>query len=267
MANTLVFNLSVFAALLPAAVVAFRSLARPGLTFWSVTLVACTGPLVWVVSQNAGGWQPGLSAALWTIVAASMIVFVITCKITPPACRLSPILTPYLAVLGLFAVLSVNVVPTSGLAGAASAWFYVHVFFAVFAYALATVAAIAAAAVLWHEWNLKRRRHSVLSGLLPSLVDAGWLQIRLLIAVECMLAAGAASGMAAQFMSSGQFLTLNHKTVLALCAFAFVGAFLAAYYSRGMGGRKTAGVVLGCYLLLTLAYPGVKFIADVLEAS
>jgi ABC-type uncharacterized transport system permease subunit len=36
------------------------------------------------------------------------------------------------------------------------------------------------------------------------------------------------------------------------------------HYRSGLRGRRAARVVLVAYLLLTLAYPGVKFVTDVL---
>jgi ABC-type uncharacterized transport system permease subunit len=41
---------------------------------------------------------------------------------------------------------------------------------------------------------------------------------------------------------------------------------LVAHYRSGMRGRRAARVVLLAYLLLTLGYPGVKFVTDVLMA-
>ena len=61
-------------------------------------------------------------------------------------------------------------------------------------------------------------------------------------------------------------LAFDHKTVLSLLAFAVIGLLLFVHYRIGLRGRRAARLVLLAYLLLTLAYPGVKFVADVLIA-
>jgi ABC-type uncharacterized transport system permease subunit len=65
-------------------------------------------------------------------------------------------------------------------------------------------------------------------------------------------------------VTSGEFFTLSHKTLLAVLAFLVIGLLLLLHYRSGLRGRRAARVVLVAYLLLTLAYPGVKFVTDVL---
>lgn len=43
-----------------------------------------------------------------------------------------------------------------------------------------------------------------------------------------------------------------------------IGVLLAAYRFVGIRGRAAARIVLVAWLLLTLAYPGVKFVTEVL---
>jgi ABC-type uncharacterized transport system permease subunit len=45
-----------------------------------------------------------------------------------------------------------------------------------------------------------------------------------------------------------------------------IGGLLIARYSRGIRGRQAARLALLAYLLLALAYPGVKFVTDVVLA-
>ena len=72
--------------------------------------------------------------------------------------------------------------------------------------------------------------------------------------------------MALQYGDNGRLLILNHKTTLTVTAFAVIGVLLVAHYRTGLRGRKAARFVLLAYLLLTLGYPGVKFVTDVLLA-
>jgi ABC-type uncharacterized transport system permease subunit len=74
---------------------------------------------------------------------------------------------------------------------------------------------------------------------------------------------GLATGMALQYGDTGTLLVFDHKTVLTITAFVVIGGLLAAHYKTGLRGRQAARIVLLAYLLLTLGYPGVKFITDV----
>ena len=56
----------------------------------------------------------------------------------------------------------------------------------------------------------------------------------------------------------------SHKTAFSLATFAVIGMLLVLHHRVGIAGRRVARYVLLAYLLLTLAYPGVKFVTDVL---
>ena len=72
--------------------------------------------------------------------------------------------------------------------------------------------------------------------------------------------------MATEYFEIGQALVLTHKTVLSLLTLVVVVGLLVAHWRTGMRGRRVARLVLLAYLLLTLAYPGVKFVTDILLA-
>ncbi len=90
------------------------------------------------------------------------------------------------------------------------------------------------------------------------------LEVAFLAAAEAVLALGVTSGMAAEHFRHATLLPFDHKTVLSLAAFAVIGALLVARRVNGLRGRRVARWALLAYLLLTLAYPGVKFVTDVL---
>jgi ABC-type uncharacterized transport system permease subunit len=54
--------------------------------------------------------------------------------------------------------------------------------------------------------------------------------------------------------------------LLAIAAFLVLAGLLLAQRRWGLRGRRAARYVLVVYLLLTLAYPGVKFVTDVILA-
>jgi len=66
------------------------------------------------------------------------------------------------------------------------------------------------------------------------------------------------------FKLSGRILLLDHTTLFSVLAFAVIGVLLGLHYGSGLRGRRAARWVLVAYLLLTLAFLGVKFVTDVL---
>ena len=84
------------------------------------------------------------------------------------------------------------------------------------------------------------------------------------MACAIVLACGLVSGMASQYFVDGSIFTLGHKAVLSLIALVVIVVLLVVHRRTGIRGRRAARIVLLAYLLLTLAYPGVKFVTDVL---
>jgi len=128
------------------------------------------------------------------------------------------------------------------------------------------VAAVAGVTAFLQDRTLKSKRPTRLSAALPSLLAAEAVELRLLTIGAVVLACGLATGMALEFFATGRVLVLDHKTVFSLLTFAVILALLAARRVSGVRGRGAARLVLAAYLLLTLAYPGVKFVTDVLLA-
>lgn len=267
MANNLVLSLSALLALVPATLLPYRrKAARPDLVFWLLLAVAVAGPAAASVVQFGGRWQTGLAGALWVSTTASAALFALLAALSRDAWRLAPLLLPYLCLLAALAVVWGRVPAHGSVAGAPGAWLAVHIVVSVATYALSTLAAVASCAVLVQERALKRKEPGLLSRSLPAIVDAERLEMRLLAVAELVLGAGIVTGMALQYLSSGQLLAFDHKTVLTLLAFAIIGLLLVLQLRSGLRGRRAARLVLAAYLLLTLAYPGVKLVTDVLMA-
>ncbi len=96
------------------------------------------------------------------------------------------------------------------------------------------------------------------------MADAERLELGLLLASEIVLGVGILTGMANEYFDRGVVLTFDHKTVLTVVGFLVIGLLLIAHYQVGLRGRRAARIVLVGYLLVTLGYPGVKFVTDVL---
>ena len=265
MANNLVLNLTALLALVPAALLPYRrAAARPDLLFWALLAVAVAGPLAASLAQFGGRWQTGLAGALWVSITASTVCFAIFAALAREAWRLAPLLLPYLCLLALLAVVWGRVPAQGAVAATSDAWLAVHIVVSVATYALATLAAVAGCAVLVQERALKRKQPGPLARGLPAIVDAERLERRLLALAEVVLGAGIVTGMALQLLASGRLLAFDHKAVLSLLAFAVIGGLLILQSRSGLRGRRAARLVLTAYLLLTLAYPGVKLITDLL---
>lgn len=266
MPSATLFALSALAALMPVTVVAWRRAGAPDLSFWLLLGVAVAGPLAWTWVQFAGGWRTGLAPALWTAIVVSLAVFGIVAVRWRAAAQLAPLLLPYLIVLAVIATVWQGQ-PERPLSGAAPwSWIGLHIAFSVLTYAVLTVSAIAGLAAFLQERALKAKRPGGIARLLPSLSDAEGLELRLLGLSAVVLGLGIVTGMTIQLIESGRPLVFDHKTAFSLATFAVILGLLWARRRRGLRGRRAARLVLLAYLLLTLAYPGVKFVTDVLLA-
>lgn len=270
MMEEILFSLSAFAALLPSAFVALRRRqtgrgeeGRDGI-FWLTLAVAIAGPLVWVVVKMSGTWQTGLSMTLWVTITASVMIFAVLTIVNDKAWRLTPLLMPYMAVLAIFAIIWQQAPVAHPLAESPGVWVEAHILVSVATYALVTIAAVSALAAFLQERALKTKRPTALSRMLPSVAESESLLVRLLFIGEVVLGLGLATGMATQYQETGQFIIWDHKAILSVITFAVIGALLAAHFISGVRGRRVTRMVLLAYLLLTLGYPGVKFVTDVL---
>lgn len=267
MANSLLLSVSALAALVPASILPFRRAApRPDMLFWILLAAALAGTAGYSAIAVGPHWNTGLSAALWVSIAVSLGLFALVSLIGREAWRLAPLLLPYLVLLGLLATVWAHAPAQQSFPPAPDAWLKIHIAISVATYGLCTLAAVAGAAALLQERALKRKRPTALTHKLPSIADANRLQVRLLAFSELVLGLGIATGMAEQYLRSGNLLAFEHKTLLALGAFALIGLLLAMHRLSGLSGQRAGRLILVAYLLLTLAYPGVKFVTDVLIA-
>jgi ABC-type uncharacterized transport system permease subunit len=265
--SSLALNIVALVALLPAALAALRVGDGRNARFRLSLALSVAGPALWAMFLMAGHWQTSLSAALWVSIAATAALFALLAHVTAQGWRLAPLLMPFLAVLGVLASLVQWLEDAQPLSGhVPAAWLDLHIIVSVLTYALLTLAAVASLATFLQERALKSKSPTQLTRMLPSVADGETMAGRLLMASEVVLGLGLSTGMATQYFESGAVLTLSHKTLLSLLAFALIGLLLIGHRICGVRGRVAARVVLLAYLLLTLAYPGVKFVTQVLVA-
>lgn len=255
-------------ALVPLGAAAWRGLDARGLVFWPALLVALAGTaaLLGIVARR--GLPTGFADALWLSVAACLAVYAVVAALSREGRRLAIFLVPFLLASGL-----IGTVWLDGEAPdarrvlrpeVASIWVAIHVGASLATYALVTLAAGAGLAILVQERAIKRKEKGALSGRLPSVAACESLELWLLIAAAVVLGAGIATGMAWSYLGGGSLLPVDHKSVLAVLAFGVILAVLALHRLTGLRGRSAARWVLGASLAMILAYPGVKFVTEVL---
>lgn len=250
--------------ILPAAVLAVVGQGR-GTAFRILCAVALAGPVVGLVVRTGPGWQTDLATALWVTVSATIICFFALCIASRDATRLGGVVLPYMSVLA-FSALAWDTTDTEGTVVIISTWAVVHILVSVLTYAVVTLAACAACAGLLQERALKTRKTTAYTDHLPSVSYCTDIQFKLLALGEFILGIGLLSGIALSLTQGGPALQMDHKTLFALAAFAVIGVLLIMQPKSGMRGRQVVRVILSAYLLLTLAYPGVKFVTGVLLA-
>lgn len=264
MTNDLLHAIGALAGLLPLTLLSLKTAgARPGRLFWLLLAVAFVGASSYAVAANRGGWDPSLATTLWVSIAASLAVFALAVLARPEAWRLARVLLPYLVILGGLAAIWSGA-GQRGTVAASGGWLALHIALAVLAFALATTAAVAAVAVLLRERALKHKGRDALSQSLPSVADAEAIETRMLFIAACVLFVGIVTGMAELYVTQGVLVAVNHKTVFAFAAFLVIALLLYLRARTGLRGRRAARLLLLAYLLITLAYPGVKFVTDVI---
>jgi len=271
MSTSLSLGLAALAAQVPALIHAWRRTAAaapttlPMLLFWAVLLVAIGGTGGAVILQMLDGWHGGIAPTVWISVTASLMVFGVCTLIWPDTARLAPLMFPYMAILTALAILlelGGDRVVRDGIG--VDGWLGIHIVVSVFTYAVVTVAAIAGFAAFLQERALKAKSPGGFVRHLPALAFSDALTVRLLTIGEIVLGLGIASGFAQSFTHGGGWPDLDHKMILSVSAFVLIGLILWSHHKFGLRGRRAARGVLLAYLLLTLGYPGVKFVQDVL---
>lgn len=268
MPSVFTLNLIACVALVPACLIVLRAPLRtdaPRGALWGGLGLAVVGTGVSAIWRQSGaGWDASLAAALWTSIAATLLLFLPLAAMSRMTGRLAPLLLPYMLALGISASLA-GLAPPQIKILEGGVWLGVHVGLSVATYALLTLAAIAGLAVFLRERALRRGQAAgrLVAGL-PALAEGTRLMHALLRATLGVLLIGELSGMAAGWVEGRGMLHLDHKTLLSLITFVAVGGLLFAHRRGGIGGRRLAHGVVCAYLLLSLAYPGVKFVTDFL---
>jgi ABC-type uncharacterized transport system permease subunit len=251
-------------ALLPLGAAAWRRLDGNAAIFWPAVAVALAGAAAVLGVEARRGWPTGFADALWLSVGACLAAYAVLAALSREGRRLAIVLVPFLLASGVLATIWLSGGARVLQPEVASIWVAFHVATSLATYASLTLAAGAGIAILVQERAIKRKAKGALSARLPSVAVCESLELYLLIAAAIVLGAGIATGMAWSYLQGRPVLPVDHKSMLALLAFALILGVLALHRLTGLRGRVAARWVLGASLALILAYPGVKFVSEVL---
>ena len=220
--------LTALIAMVPAALAPFRRSAERDSVFWLLLAVAVAGTGLWVFVRQSAGWGTGLSTALWLTIFTCLVLYSGICLLNQDAWRLSPLLLPYLFIVGLMATIWSQVPEKPLVDGVPLAWIGAHIF-VLATYGLVTLAAVSALAAAIQHRALRSKKRNRLEHSARCFEQRTPL-VKLLAASEIVLALGLLTGMAALFFTSGQVVAFDHKSALALSSiFCFGNLIIAAF--------------------------------------
>ncbi|MDX8410385.1 MAG: cytochrome c biogenesis protein CcsA [Mariprofundaceae bacterium] len=140
-----------------------------------------------------------------------------------------------------------------------------HILIAMIAYALLTLAAIHALMHMQLNRALKRKQLNRLMQYLPSLVDIEVHMFAQVRWVVWLLGIGIAFGLSWQWETMGHVELLHHKMLLAFIAWGVLLWLVASHRGGKIRGNQASRMVLTAYVLLLLAYFGVKLVQTWLQ--
>jgi ABC-type uncharacterized transport system permease subunit len=126
------------------------------------------------------------------------------------------------------------------------------------------LSAIVSLSVYLSQRSLKSKQNNKLTALLPAINEGSKLQTKLLIFAQLILFCGLVTGIILQYFNTKTFLVFDHKTVLTTLAFFIIGIVVYLQERSGLRGKVAVRFIMFAYLMLTLAYPGVKFVGQIL---
>ena len=260
-------QISALLTLVPPSLLLLRREIKKDFLFSAVIFVSVCGALLQVYVQQSAGWNIGFSAALWLTILACLVIYIILTFVTKDGWRLNPVLFPYLFLFGLLAMIWNQGPEKQFFVNIPMAWIGTHVVVSLATYGLLTLAALAGFAAMLQDRAIKNKIRTRLTRQLPSVVSSEKILVNLLIACVIVLSIGLLTGVASLYITTGYFLVFNHKIILVFIVFVIVLFILFVHFNTGIRGRAAMRFILFAYLSLTLAYPGVKFVKDVLLSS
>jgi len=250
------------AALLPVCILSFQKMRDEVILFYLLIFATLISGISFYYIWHHQ-WERSFSSTISATVFGSCLIYIIFSFLEPVAKKLVSLVSFYMIYLAILAAIS-NVGEFQGQAIIENSWLILHILFAVLTYALLTLAAITALAVAIKERSLKQKIRSRISDMLPSVYDSNHLQFLFMAFAEFLLGVNLITGIAVNVLYHDTWFTLDHKTSLTTIAFFAIAILLFMHRKLGLRGKRAAHWILLSYLLVTLGYPGVKFVTDIL---
>lgn len=258
------FSLVALIGFAPLMVVSLRTDAVSRLVMFALLAATAAGVSSAFIHHIETGWRADLGNALLATVASTLVLAAAISLFRPLVNRYLFLLAPYLFVLCGLGILLAGTAPVSGSYRASDISVPVHIGFSLATYAMLTLAAMAALGATLKERALKLRRSGFAAARLPAVADSENFLILLLSGAEILLLAGLMTGAILSFDRAGVAFPLDHKTLLSVLAFLVIGLLIILHLRVGIRGKLAARLVLIAWILLTLGYPGVKFVTELL---
>ena len=258
------FNAVSIGLLCPALFLAVFVPNATGASRWVNLIVAVIGSAVVPLSISFSYWEGGVAFSLRVTIFAILILYTVLCVTHRFSQKLTILLFPYLMLLTIGASSLSSVDHEIYVIDLPSTWVGIHIVSSVITYALITLAAVIALSGYLSQRAVKNKQPNKVTSTLPSINEANRLQLRLLVISVFVLILGLLTGMGLQYYSTQSLLVFDHKTVLTFLALIVILGIIFLQNTLGVRGKVAVRFILLAYLLLTLAYPGVKFVSQVL---
>ena len=253
-------------ALLPLTAQIMRAEPKRDIWLYGSICLAAIGTMVVLGLSGEEVQSRGFAAALhWSELSVIMIFGgLVICKGPHQVWRLAGYIGGYLLLFAwlaaIFNLFGKHVPPTVTGPALYSGWLWAHIGSSLVTYALVTLAAIAAMAYIVQEHALKHRKPTRWSRRLPPLRDSEYMLVGFLKWSAWVLIIGIVSGFALRYVEGSSLWAIDHKMLLTLLGFATICVLIFIHEKSTLRGRMAVRFVLGAWLLLTLAFPGVRLV-------
>ncbi len=140
-----------------------------------------------------------------------------------------------------------------------------HLLLSLLAYAILTLATLHAVMHLLLDRALKHKRIGPIVQAMPSLLEIETHMYAQVGTAALILGLGILSGLTWQWEELGRFNLLSHKVILSTFSWTVLIALLGMRRQAGwQGGRRAGWMVIAAYILLLLAYFGVRIVQSLL---
>lgn len=211
---------------------------------------------------DGGRLEVNLAASIELVALVIALIYLVTWRMRRQEGRsVGMVLLPVLVITLLAGRLLPHVEPK--FQEVADPFLVAHLLLSVGAYGLLSVAAVVALLDLLQERALRRKRLGGVLAMVPSLEALERMLFFLVSTGFLLLTMSIASGAIFSHRHFGVYFLLNHKVIFSWATWAVFGLLVLGHQQWGWRGRRAVHFTWAGYLLLVLAYIGVKFVSEV----